>query len=134
MIQELVARSVGAELGKYVHLVGSLHLYDRNAASATKFLAEGWQGSSEMPEMPVGDPWDEVDRLIELESVLRTTSGSKPPDEILDTPYWGDLAAMLWAFRASLDGEPHLDEVAACLTKDYYKVYMDDRQVKVEGR
>lgn len=134
MIQELVARSVGAKLGKYVHLVGSLHLYDRHSVSAKKFLDEGWQGSAQMPEMPDQDPWEQVDRLLELESMLRQKPGSQPTGETLDVPYWGDLAAMLWAFRASLDGGPHLDEVAASLTDDYYKVYMNDRQVKVEGR
>lgn len=61
MIQELVARSLNLELGDYVHMVGSLHLYDRNLSDAGRFLEEGWQPrQSVMPEMPAGDPWADV--------------------------------------------------------------------------
>ena len=41
MIQELVARRLGAELGTYRHIVGSLHLYDRDNEAVSRYLNEG---------------------------------------------------------------------------------------------
>lgn len=43
MLQELIARQLGHEVGEYHHAVGSLHLYDTNEAAAREFLSEGWQ-------------------------------------------------------------------------------------------
>ncbi len=62
MLQEIMARSLGLELGTYFHLVGSLHLYKRNRDSARRYLNEGWQSSNvAMPPMPVGNPWSSID-------------------------------------------------------------------------
>ena len=52
MIQELVARALGAEIGRYKHFVGSLHLYDRHHEKAKNFIDEGWQSKTSMPIMP----------------------------------------------------------------------------------
>jgi thymidylate synthase len=41
MLQELIARCVGAELGSYYHMVGSLHMYDEDGKSLEAFVAEG---------------------------------------------------------------------------------------------
>src|SRR5450759_4353018 len=43
MLQEIIARTLGVEMGTYKHAVGSLHLYDKNRNSAQQFLDEGWQ-------------------------------------------------------------------------------------------
>ena len=46
MLQELIARSVGVELGSYHHMVGSLHMYEEDAKQLEEFIAEGWQATS----------------------------------------------------------------------------------------
>src|SRR5580704_9691399 len=43
MLQEIMARSLGLELGRYKHFVGSLHLYEDNARDARQYLKEGYQ-------------------------------------------------------------------------------------------
>ncbi len=78
MIQELVARSVGIELGEYKHAVGSLHLYDKDQDKALRFLNEGWQTQRPMPPMPKGDPWAAVKSLIAFEKKVRTGHGAIP--------------------------------------------------------
>ena len=50
MIQEIVARSVGAEIGVYKHMVGSLHLYKKDREKAQQFLDEGFMGKHPMPK------------------------------------------------------------------------------------
>ena len=101
MLQEIVARSIPCELGTYKHAVGSLHLYVKDAASAKRFLKEGWQSTrAVMPSMPTGDPWPSIGVLLEAESAIRT-SGSVYEAKLdgVDA-YWADLIRLLRVFAA----------------------------------
>lgn len=97
MIQEFVARSIDVEVGRYIHMAGSLHLYDDNADAARRFLDEGWFSVTEMPAMPLGDPMPAVDDLLAIEASLRGGADPMSEDLPLD-PYWSDLANLLVAF------------------------------------
>lgn len=134
MIQELVARAVGADVGRYIHLVGSLHLYDENVEDAEAFISEGWQGSAAMPPMPVGDQSAAVSMLLRTERELRLGQLDEPAADMRSEPYWRDLASMLWAFANSRRQGGRLDPILAGLQDEYFKIYMTDRQLKIEGR
>ena len=67
MFQELIARSVGVELGPYHHMVGTLHMYDDDARELEEFVAEGWRAG---PSVDQDDRWDQ-DKLASLVSELR---------------------------------------------------------------
>jgi thymidylate synthase len=92
-IQELVARTLGLELGTYSHFVGSLHLYDTDEARARDYLNEGFQTPVGMPSMPEGDPWPSVKWLLEAEMAIRCGL-QEPPASGIDH-YWLDLARLL---------------------------------------
>jgi thymidylate synthase len=127
MIQELVARSVEADVGQYVHVVGSLHLYDDKAQAARRFLQEGYHTTKAMPPMPAIDPMDSVAELLECEERLR--SGSDPFSVALPSnPYWADLARLLMVRvldRAGRGGE--IPSVMNQMTTDVYNVHVEDR-------
>jgi thymidylate synthase len=55
-IQEIIARTIGLEVGSYSHFVGSLHLYNSDEERARNYLNEGFQSPISMPPMPEGDP------------------------------------------------------------------------------
>ena len=99
MLQEIVARTVGLELGSYKHFVGSLHLYEEQLESASRYLAEGWQSTTNpMPPMPEEDPWSSVAYLLSAEAALREGVEAPPaPSEL--APYWADLVRVLQLFR-----------------------------------
>jgi thymidylate synthase len=127
MIQELIARDLGVELGSYVHMVGSLHLYERHIERAGVFLGEGYQPRDQpMPSMPEGAPWDGLSELIRAESELRT---GVPPESarLPEEGYWRDLAMVL-AIREAVDrGE---DERVEAMTRDlsgFYRLFIEDR-------
>lgn len=104
MLQEIMARSLSAELGTYKHAVGSLHLYDVDIGAAEQFLGEGWQSTKmPMPPMPTGDPWPSIATLLRAESSIRTTGAFDA--DILDKidPYWADLIRLLQVFRSKQD-------------------------------
>lgn len=95
MLQEMVARSLNAEPGNYVHTAGSLHLYDHNEESVGVYLGEGYQSTADgMPSMPLGDPWRHAAELVAAEAQIR----AGVPYEQLRLPtdsYWADLARIL---------------------------------------
>jgi thymidylate synthase len=94
MLQEVIARLLGVELGAYYHAVGSLHLYYRNITKVQKYLSEGWQSTVIMPPMPAGDPSNAIRTLLKLESSIRC--GRRPPkDQPSRNGYWGDLIRLL---------------------------------------
>ncbi len=126
MLQELVARSLSVELGTYKHAVGSLHLYDDNADGAEAFLDEGWQSTTPMPPMPSGDPWPNVDTLLEAESTIRCT-GSFDASRLghLD-PYWADLIRLLQVFRCKQDRDADtIETVRAAMSSKVYFPFID---------
>ncbi len=94
MLQELVSRSLNAGLGRYIHMVGSLHLYDRDRDEVAAYLSEGQSTLDPMPQMPVGDPWGKVNQLLSAEAQIRALI----PFERIALPeagYWADFAR-LW--------------------------------------
>lgn len=126
MFQELVARTLSVKLGTYMHVVGSLHLYNRDRDAAREFLEEGWQHTTvKMPPMPEGDPWESVRILRTAEQAVRTsTSGGGADLEAID-PYWADLIRLLKVLRAVRDGDIAATvEIKDSLHYDVYKAYV----------
>jgi thymidylate synthase len=101
MLQEIVARSVSAEVGGYKHAVGSLHLYAKDTGPAKRFLKEGWQPTlSVMPSMPLGDPWPSIAVLVKAESQIRREGTIDEETFGHIDPYWADLIRLLQVYCA----------------------------------
>ncbi len=93
MIQEMIARSLGIEVGTYKHLVGSLHLYEENRRTAERYLAEGYQESVTLPTMPLGDQFPYIERLLRYERSTRLGRKPKIPKDLPE--YWQDISMLL---------------------------------------
>jgi len=125
MIQELIARSLGLELGHYRHFVGSLHIYEEFLDAARSYVDEGWQGRSAMPAMPIGSQFDNVTRLIEFERKVRTSRHA--PTSVPTMPaYWMDLATLLRIFRATKNraNRAHIVEMMRSTNSIYHPYIM----------
>ena len=129
MLQELVARSLGIELGEYKHAVGSLHLYDEHQEKGFRFLNEGWQLLRPMPPMPQGDPWAAVKSLVDFEKNVRTSCEvtTNPRDTM--EPYWADLATLLTIYKAGLvqNNQPEIKRLKRRIHDDVYSTYIKKR-------
>ena len=100
MLQEILARTLGYEIGTYKHSVGSLHLYTEKIGDAESLLKEGWQSTRHpMPPMPFGDPWPAIGQLLKAEEAIRLygIEGVQMTSEIDE--YWADLFRILQLFR-----------------------------------
>jgi thymidylate synthase len=106
MLQEIVARSLSAEVGTYKHVVGSLHLYDENSELAEQFIDEGWQSTEvTMPPMPIGDPWQSIEMLLKAEEAIRTSQTFDEGILARLDPYWADLIRLLKVFACKQKGQ-----------------------------
>lgn len=132
MLQELVAASLGLELGAYSHFVGSLHLYSADRERADAYLDDGWYfgGTASMPPMPAGNPWPAVQRFGKMEAVIRTSPPELLSISSIDAGYWGDLARMLAAHRLKRTRVEALSELGAALTDSYFEIFISDRAFK----
>jgi thymidylate synthase len=120
MIQELVARSLGLPLGTYTHIVGSLHIYDRDAEKVAAYLAEDWQQTAPvMPPMPPGDPITGLSSLLVQEGRLRE-GGPNSNVELPEDAYWADLVRLLQIYALTPVGPlpPEHGPRIAALTDD----------------
>lgn len=124
-LQEIIARTLSVELGRYTHMVGSLHLYERNEKAAKQFINEGWQSTISMPEIPAGDPWPAIDFLRRTELAIRVNNRVEIDGlENLDT-FWVDIILLLQIFRCKKDNNPdRLKEFSDRLSSDIYRPFI----------
>lgn len=127
MLQELIARSVGVELGPYHHMAGSLHMYDDDARELDAFVAEGWQATTRaMPAMPSGDPQAGLAHLLGIEHQLRT--GTSPDGiDFGPEPYWADLGRLLSVYAVRKGPREAIERIRSEMDSDYYDSYITDR-------
>lgn len=128
MIQEMVARALGVGLGMYYHFVGSLHLYERNKASARLYLSEGYQTTEPMPEMPPGDPFENMSELLKMEQDIRTGHVDLDLNHLED--YWSDIAKMLLIYsRKKCKQDGYVEDIQSIkdkLKNSVYRIYISD--------
>ncbi len=126
MLQEIVANSLGYELGTYKHFVGSMHIYAIDQGDMRQYLEEAVQQTVEMPPMPKVDPWPSIQRLLDAEHRIRN-------GETIDAgswdvePYWADLVRLLQIFAATGD-EERIDALKSAMTFKRYGLYIDSRR------
>ncbi|MGW4461875.1 thymidylate synthase [Micromonospora sp. NPDC004704] len=128
MLQELVARAIGVDIGIYTHFVGSLHLYQHNEQKARQFLKEGWLSSkTTMPSMPKGDQWGNVRRVIELEEAIRNGT-SVDPTRLPTEPYWADIVRLLQVYAVSRVRDlDRIDDLRRSMSSTVYDIYIQSR-------
>lgn len=105
MLQEMLSRRLGVELGTYIHHVGSMHIYDKYILAARQYVEEGHQRPNEMPEMPGGDPFQVIPALLDAEMRIRNGEAIVAEDLIADQ-YWSDFVRLVqvhWARRRGED-------------------------------
>lgn len=95
MIQELVARSLGIQVGEYHHFATSLHLYEHDQGRVAAYLDEGYQSPTfAMPKMPSGCQLDNLKAFLDIEQAIRGGTITEAANITLPE-YWRDLALVL---------------------------------------
>jgi thymidylate synthase len=125
MLQEIIARTLGRDIGAYHHFAGSLHLYKERWEDAQHFVDECYQQRISMPEMPLGDPWPAIATVLEAEQ--RTRNGEKFEVSSLGLQdYWSDLVRIIQVHFAQGD-QPRIAHLADQLTFKRYRPYIIGR-------
>jgi len=127
MLQEIAAVILGIEVGIYKHMVGSLHIYEKNRPQAAEYLNEGWQPSIEpMPPMPAGNPAKSIEQVLEIEKEIRL--GTNPKTDSYSLPaYWQDIVSLLKAYSLKKNGADmsNLMELKKAFNNRGYLNYVD---------
>lgn len=89
-LQELMASTLGLELGSYFHQCGSLHFYDDKADRIGRILGSEEEPSPEM--FPMRNPNGSVD-LLNFEEIERASGEATLPARIDD--YWYQCCELL---------------------------------------
>ena len=102
----------GAELGTYRHILGSLHLYDRDNEAVSRYLNEGWQPTTVyMPACRQVIQQSQLAVFLDAESNVRL---GRPFDLTygmgLDK-YWADLVRLLQLYHCSTNDGHDSNEV-----------------------
>ncbi|NTF64920.1 thymidylate synthase [Rhizobium rhizogenes] len=138
MFQEIAARELGYEVGRYFHSVGSLHLYDDtddlpSRQMAQKYLDEHHFDDVPMAAMPHGDPWPSIRQFLAVEDALRLGSLDLEIPGSME-PYWRELAVMLKIYANSKGSNSaaviraHIDELSPA-----FKTFAIDRLEQALG-
>lgn len=136
MLQEIIARAVGLDIGVYKHCVGSLHLYTNSEEGPSdkervlSYLDEGYFKTVPMPPMPTGDPWPAIQQLMQLEESVRV-KGELLSDDLCGSDYWNDLCRLLLFYyhykNAKLNDSDHLDkckEIKAQMISKAFDIFL----------
>lgn len=118
LLQELMALELGLELGEYIHVSNSLHVYERHwgmldqmcSASALGASLDIDQRHSKPAPMTSLPP---VDRLMEAEATIRaletpTAVGNFVAALPSSGDYWDEWVRVLASHRARVVGDPDL--------------------------
>ena len=136
MLQEIIARDLSVDVGIYKHVVGSLHLYDRDRDVAQQFLNEGWQSTEmPMPAMPLGDPWPAIQSLLDAEATIR--NGNLPDAAKLKNlnEYWIDLIRLLQVFQYSKYNDiDNIEELSRSMSSPTYRPFIDKKLSECQKR
>ncbi|MFD0740245.1 thymidylate synthase [Lysobacter koreensis] len=134
MIQELIARAVGVEIGTYKHVVGSLHLYEDHIEAAQAYVEDGLHETVQMPPMPVGNQFEAVKHFLKVESKIRRKK-KVDLDSVDLEPYWKDLARLLRIYRFSRDSDPRgMARQMKKMTSKIYDQYIENKRRGVQQR
>jgi len=136
MIQEIMARLIGCELGEYIHFAGSLHIYEENIDQVKKYLETDTSEIHEMPRMPDIDILNsDLKRIIRIEKEIRT----KEEISLLDLSkikkfkelnwYWQDICKIFLFFKKTKDknkfDERELYLIKRSMKSEKYHIFME---------
>jgi len=137
MLQEIMAVSLGLELGTYRHFAGSMHIYEHKCNQAREFVDEGFQSTlTPMPNMPRENPREAIETLLGFERDVRVGKDVNPesPESLSLPEYWQDIARLLVCYRFHKDGK--ISELAR--SREFFRseVYLDfvDRKIQALER
>lgn len=132
MLQEMMAKRLGLQLGEYYHYAGSMHVYEKVVKGLEEYVEEGFQKTVEMPAMPEGDPFKLVPDLLTAETKIRAGESVRAAEQFRET-YWADILRLVQVFWARGE-EEELDRLKAEFDHAAYREYLEGIRHRTKKR
>jgi thymidylate synthase len=119
-LQEVLARELDVNVGGYVHVVGSMHVYSTDDANVRQVLADPASRQDapfRIPAMPHGDNWPWIKEVLAQEKALRDNRLRLDPGR-LDAglpQYWRQVLLLFEVLRRIQRDERVDEELIATL-------------------
>jgi thymidylate synthase len=119
-LQEVLARELGVDVGGYIHMVGSMHVYSTDETSVRKVLADPagrHDAPFRMPALPRGDNWPWIKEVLAQEKALRENRLRLGPGRLdAGLPhYWCQVLLLFEVLRRIRHGDLVDEELIAAL-------------------
>ena len=100
MLAKLITKYPNLELGEYTHIVGSLHIYDKNIDQIFHYLSkEGWQYHASMPPISPKRLEDSIKKILEIEIDIRVhRSCDLSKLDLLEDQIFKEMAIILFVY------------------------------------
>ncbi|HCK29969.1 thymidylate synthase [Acinetobacter ursingii] len=100
MLAKLITKYPNLELGEYTHIVGSLHIYDKNIDQIFHYLSkEGWQYHASMPPISPKLLEDSIKKILEIEIDIRVhRSCDLSKLDLLEDQIFKEMAIILFVY------------------------------------
>lgn len=124
--QERLARELKVDVGKYMHISNSLHIYEKDFDLAEKILEENSANSIQMPEMPEENITKNIKLILKYESEMRKNKFNFHSNI---NSYWNDQLQIIKCHYMKLY---NINGVSKELHKIKFKAFVDlfDHNVK----
>lgn len=133
MLQEIISKELGTELGDYNHFITSCHYYMKDDKKVNRYLSEGLQTSkTQMKPMPNDTDLKMIEMILKYEMKIRTEENFDIDSLQIDY-YWKDLLYILKIFSLSKkiknkgDLKNEIKKLLPRLDNENYKIYLADK-------
>ncbi len=124
MLQELMARTLGVGVGKYIHFSGSIHIYEKHINQAKMMLETGSFPIYKMSKM---ESHENMLDFLEEEKKIRTGDESQLNNIKHHGEYWDQIVSVLVWYRLHKNNKKMArDYLESCLNILPYKLLIDN--------
>jgi thymidylate synthase len=135
MMQEIMAGMLGIEVGKYTHIVDSLHLYAEHFEIAKEIIKNPYINTSPILDARITDDLhNEIARVMNIELTTRKISEVLTLEIIekmlndIKNEYWRSCAALIatYNFRKVGRSQEELDKLKTYITNEFKNTEVQD--------
>lgn len=130
LLQEVLAKQLGIQVGTYSHIAGSMHIYEYHLELAKNILDENQNYNKyRMEEIEFyGDVFDNIKQLIKYENIIRTENDY---NLTLENSYWNNILNIIKFHNSWKKNDDKNQLIFLESLPEYYSTLLSNKSRKV---